>query len=62
MPWGIGDAQRHTHAANSPKRKRQWAEIADKVLGSTGDEGRAIRDANSAVKKPHVGARRKKRS
>jgi uncharacterized protein YdaT len=45
------DADGHTKKANDPKRQRMWAEIANSVLSDTGDEGRAIREANSAVAK-----------
>ena len=49
MPWTADDAERHTKKADSPKRQRMWAEIANSVLADTGDEGRAIREANAAV-------------
>ncbi len=51
MPWTPKDASRKTKKAKSPKAKRQWAHVADKVLAKTGDEGRAIREANSVVKR-----------
>jgi len=51
MPWNSEDAERHTKKANDPKRQRMWAEIANSVLSDTGDEGRAIREANAAVAK-----------
>lgn len=51
MPWGSKDASRHTKKAKSPKRKRQWAHVADSILERTGDEGRAVRGANSVIKK-----------
>lgn len=51
MPWTPKDASRKTKKAKSPKAKRQWAHIADKVLARTGDEGRAIREANAVVKR-----------
>lgn len=51
MPWTPKDASRKTKKANSPKAKRQWAHVADKVLAKTGDEGRAIREANAVVKR-----------
>ena len=57
MPWSAKDAKRHTRKAKSPKSKRQWAHVADSVLERTGDEGRAVRAANSVVKKS--GAKRK---
>jgi len=40
------DATSHTKKAATEKTKRQWAEIANQVLEQTGDEGRAIREAN----------------
>jgi hypothetical protein len=60
MPWGYGSASRHTHKANTPKKKRQWADVANSVLSSTGDEGRAVREANAVVKKKHVVPRPKR--
>lgn len=60
MPWGYGDARRHTKKANTPKKQRQWANVADSALSRTGDEGRAIREANAVVAR-HVIPRRKKR-
>jgi len=51
MPWQPSDSSRFTHKAGSPKRKRQWAEVADSMLARTGDEGTAIRAANSVIKK-----------
>lgn len=51
MPWTSKDAQRHTKKAKSPKAKRQWAHVAESVRKKTGDEGRAVRAANAAVKK-----------
>jgi hypothetical protein len=49
MPWRPEDAPRHTHKADSPALARIWAEVANKVLAETGDEGRAIRTANAVV-------------
>ena len=50
MPWAAGDAVRHTKKADTAKRQRMWSEIANSVLSDTGDEGRAIREANAAAK------------
>ena len=49
MPWTLEDAPSHTKKASTPKAKRLWADIANKVLAETGDEGRAIREANAVV-------------
>ncbi len=54
MPWTADDAERHTKKADSPKRQRMWAEIANSVLADTGDEGRSIREANAAVAKDYA--------
>lgn len=51
MPWTPKDAQRHTHKAKSGTAKRQWAHVADAVLQKTGDEGRAVREANGVISK-----------
>ena len=53
MPWTAEDAERHTKKADSSKRQRMWAEIANSVLAETGDEGRAIREANAMVGRDH---------
>jgi hypothetical protein len=49
MPWTPEEATSHTKKATSPKAQRLWAEVANKVLEETGDEGRAIREANAVV-------------
>ena len=49
MPWTPADATRHTKKATTPKKKRQFRDVANSVLAKTGDEGRAIREANAAV-------------
>lgn len=52
MPWSPSDGPaRHTKKANSPNKKRQWSHVANSVLSKTGDEGRAVREANAAVKR-----------
>jgi hypothetical protein len=51
MPWKPKDATKHTKKAKSVKAKRQWADVADSVLKKTGNEGKAIREANSVVRK-----------
>jgi hypothetical protein len=56
MPWSPADAVTHTHKAKSPTAQRQWAHVANGVLETTGDEARAVREANAAIAK-----RRRKR-
>jgi hypothetical protein len=53
MPWTAEDAERHTKKADNAKRQRMWADIANSVLAETGDEGRAIREANAMVGRDH---------
>lgn len=60
MPWGPSDAIRHTHAAVTPKKKRQWSDVADSALSRGASEGSAIRQANAVVKRGHVSPKRKK--
>lgn len=49
MPWDHTDASTFTHRADTHKKKKVWAQIANEVLKKTGDEGRAVREANAAV-------------
>jgi len=49
MPWTPKDAPAHNRNATG-KRARQWADVANSVLQHTGDEGRAVREANAAIK------------
>jgi hypothetical protein len=49
MPWTPNDAERHTHKAATPALKELWAKVANEALERTGDEGRAIREANTVV-------------
>lgn len=55
MPWSPSDAKAKTKRANTPKKQRQWAHVADAVLAKTGNEGRAVREANAVVR--HSGGR-----
>ena len=49
MPWTPKDAEVHTHKANTPALQELWAKIANDALDRTGDEGRAIREANAVI-------------
>jgi hypothetical protein len=49
MPWTANEAERHTHKATTPPLQQLWAKIANEALERTGDEGRAIREANAVV-------------
>jgi hypothetical protein len=57
MPWSPSDAKRKTRKANTPKKQRQWAHVADAVLAKTGDEGRAVREANGVVGRKRKGSK-----
>jgi hypothetical protein len=49
MPWSPNDAERHTHKATTKTLKELWAKVANEALERTGDEGRAIREANAVI-------------
>ncbi|HTQ70554.1 MAG TPA: hypothetical protein VMH92_03570 [Acidocella sp.] len=49
MPWTPQDAQSHTHKASSRALQELWAKVANECLARTGDEGRAIREANAVI-------------
>ena len=49
MPWTSNDAERHTRKAATSELKELWAKVANESLEQTGDEGRAIREANAVV-------------
>jgi len=47
MPFSANDATRFKKNLSSSEAQSRWASIANSVLSSTGDEGKAIRIANS---------------
>jgi hypothetical protein len=49
MPWTSNDAEKHTHKATTSALQELWAKIANEALERTGDEGRAIREANAVI-------------
>ncbi len=49
MPWTPDDAERHTRKATTEALRALWAKVANETLERTGDEGRAIREANAVV-------------
>ena len=49
MPWTPDEAERHTHKATTRALRQLWAKIANDTLARTGDEGRAIREANAVI-------------
>jgi len=51
MPWLPSDGpKRHTKKANTPAKRKQWSSTANSVLEKTGDDAKAIKIANAAVK------------
>jgi hypothetical protein len=47
MLFSPEDATRYKKGLSSNEAKERWASIASKILSETGDEGKAIRVANS---------------
>ena len=50
MPFDHTDSKKHTHLADTPAKQRQWSYVANGVLKRTGDEARAIEEANGVLK------------
>lgn len=48
MPWTISDVDRHNKGL-SKSQKKKWVKTANAILAKDGDEGKAIRIANSRV-------------
>ena len=49
MPWTASDSHAKTHLANSPRRARMWADVANGELERHGDDKSAIMAANAVV-------------
>jgi hypothetical protein len=56
MPWKTSDVSRHNKSAKTAKQRRMFTHVANAVLKKTGSESRAIKAANSVLKR----TRRKK--
>jgi len=50
MPWTKTQAKQHNKRATGAKGK-QWSATANAVLEKTGDDAKAIRIANAAIKR-----------
>lgn len=61
MPWNPSDSKAKTKNANTPAKQKQWAEVANSELNTTGDEARAIRAANAVVRDHPAGVRNPKK-
>jgi len=57
MPWEPSDASRFTKKANTPEKKKRWADVANVALSSGDSEAEAIKKANGALKHSTVMAR-----
>lgn len=51
MPWTPSTAQAHDKKASTPKKRRQWADIANSLYAKGVPEGQAIREANGVLKR-----------
>lgn len=49
MPWSGDDATKHNKSVRTSADKRLWNAVANRILKQSGDEGKAIRIANSQV-------------
>lgn len=47
MPWKTKDAKGHSKSVDAKK----WSRVANAILKKTGNEGQAIRVANTVAKK-----------
>ncbi|HTV30686.1 MAG TPA: hypothetical protein VMF32_23285 [Xanthobacteraceae bacterium] len=56
MPWTANEAERHTRKATTLALQELWAKVANESLERTGDEGRAIREANAVVARQAEGS------
>ena len=54
MPWVAADAAKHNKKATG-KAATQWAAVANSVLSTTGNDARAIREANAVVARRRYG-------
>jgi hypothetical protein len=57
MPYTAKDASGKTHKANTPRKRRVWAEIANRELAGGASEASAIRQANAVVARMKHGKR-----
>lgn len=56
MPWSAADAEKHTHLADTAKRRRQWMHVANEAKRRGLSDKAAIMEANGVLRKSH-GAR-----
>ena len=51
MPWTPEDATRHTKKANTPKKRRMWADIATRLKEAGKPDSEVVTIANGVIKK-----------
>jgi hypothetical protein len=51
MPWKPSDAHSKTKKANSPKKQRQWRDIANSARERGLSDAEAIKEANGVIRK-----------
>ena len=51
MPWTPDDAERHTQLADTRKKQRQWADVANSALERGLSEESTIREADAVVRR-----------
>jgi hypothetical protein len=49
MPWTPSDAQSKTHKANTPAKRRQFADVANSVREREMAKGRSEKEADAAA-------------
>jgi len=49
MPWTPEDAAAKTKKANTPRKRRQWARIANSALARGESDAAAIKQANGVI-------------
>jgi hypothetical protein len=50
MPWEPADALTHNKSATTAHKQKIWAAVANHTRETTGDDGAAVRAANSVLK------------
>lgn len=61
MPWKPSERWRHSKKADTPKRSRQAAHVANAALERGATEESAIRQANAVVRRSKIRAARSRR-
>lgn len=55
MPWGSGDASKHTKKADTPQEQELWQKVANSARRRGLSDAEAIREANGVVAKRQGG-------